>query len=249
MTTISGCSQQTDAKGDQLLIEVLRSLGRVLAAAGVSTRALEEHADCLLAAARTTGGPSEALNLGSMQRQCMEVMCLWRRDPRFLDSEGWPAALSLGEESTGFRALCREAGVTADPAELLEILGYFRAIHLDTNGTAVPLTPTFLLGPQSATGVVASDGVLKQLAGFLRVLEHNLLGVHEGRRPRFERACSVRVALELLPVFERFVAERAQEFIDSVDEWLERQKLIDSKSGETVEVGAGAYFLDAPTNK
>jgi hypothetical protein len=91
--------------------------------------------------------------------------------------------------------------------------------------------------------VVAPDGVLKQLTGFVRVLEHNLLRVPHGERPRFERACSVRVASELMPIFEQYLAERAQVFVDSIDEWLERQRVVPSKSGVTTEIGAGAYFL------
>jgi hypothetical protein len=45
-------------------------------------------------------------------------------------------------------------------------------------------------------------------------------------------------------VFDRLVRSRGQEFIDSIDEWLERNTKYESPSGTYVELGAGAYFLD-----
>jgi hypothetical protein len=56
--------------------------------------------------------------------------------------------------------------------------------------------------------------------------------------------CTVPIAIELLPVFERTVKERGQEFIDGLDEWLERHRNLDSASGTYSEVGVGAYFVD-----
>ena len=71
-----------------------------------------------------------------------------------------------------------------------------------------------------------------------------LLSVSGNGRPRFERACTVTVALELEPIFDRLVRNRGQEFIDSIDEWLERNTRVESPSGRYVELGAGAYFVD-----
>jgi hypothetical protein len=48
----------------------------------------------------------------------------------------------------------------------------------------------------------------------------------------------------MLPVAERFVRERGQDFIDTVDEWLIRQLSTGGPSdGSGIEIGAGAYFL------
>jgi hypothetical protein len=233
-----------DFPTEALLSEVLRSLGRVLAAAGISAECIEQHVAEVVAEARKTPQGAQALNLGSMQRECMELMCLWRRDGRFLDDSGLPAALTVDGSNQSFAALCQTARASSNPLDLLQLLDRFGAIRFDLDGRVVPETPTFILGSQSPSEVVASDGVLKQLSGFIRVLEHNLLMVRRGERPRFERSCSVRVATELLPVFEHYLSERAQLFIDSIDEWLERQSTVASKSGKSIEIGAGAYFLE-----
>lgn len=247
MDNSSGPFSVGEFNNDVLLRELLRSIGHVLGASGVSAESVVGHLDEFVDAVRTTALPVETVNLGSMQRECMELMCFWRRDSNFLSDQGLPRALSPYEGDRSFAALCRGARVPSPPQELLRVLIQFGAVYLDDDGNVVARTPTFILGTQLPTRVIAPDGYLRQLTGFVRVLEHNLLRVQEGYRPRFERTCSVRVATELVPVFERFLAERAQDFIDSIDEWLERQKSVISRSGETVEVGAGAYFLDVGT--
>ncbi len=173
----------------------------------------------------------------------MEILCLWRREPSFLDRDGLPLALPFDGDSRSFTALCQLARVQSVPSDLVQVLSIFGAINFDEDGNILPATPTFILGAHAKQSVVAPDGVLKQLTGFVRALEHNLLRVPTGERPRFERACSVRVAAELVPIFEQYLAERAQVFVDSIDEWLERQRAVPSKSGVTAEIGAGAYFL------
>jgi hypothetical protein len=120
----------------------------------------------------------------------------------------------------------------------------FGAIRLEDGGQVIPDTPTFLLSSGSGRSQLAFDGVLKQIAGFIKVIEHNVLNADSSTKRRFERACTVVVAEELLPVFERTVASRGQDFIDVLDEWLERHCTAVSSRNRYVEVGVGAYFVD-----
>jgi hypothetical protein len=171
----------------------------------------------------------------------MEVMCRWRRDSRFLDERGLPATLPDDGGAVSFHGLCRAAGARSEPALIRETLQEFGAIEAVAGNLLRPLTPTFLLGNGRAD--VAADGLLKQVAAFLRVVDHNT-SRSDHVLPRFERMCTVVIANELLPVFERTVRERGQEFIDGLDEWLERHCSVSSASETYVEVGAGAYFVD-----
>jgi hypothetical protein len=50
--------------------------------------------------------------------------------------------------------------------------------------------------------------------------------------------------MELEPILDRLVRSRGQEFIDSIDEWLERNTKVESPSGRYVELGAGAYLVN-----
>jgi len=171
----------------------------------------------------------------------MEVMCRWRRDSRFLDDQGLPVSLPQSGGEDSFVGLCRAAQVKSDVERLVHTLTEFGAVEIAEDGRITPLTPTFILG-RGAAGV-AVDGLLKQIAGFLRVVDHNT-EVESRSLPRFERICTVAIADELLPVFERTVRERGQEFIDGLDEWLERHRSVKSAANSYSEVGAGAYFVD-----
>ncbi|MGH8198431.1 MAG: hypothetical protein ACRETI_09685 [Steroidobacteraceae bacterium] len=182
--------------------------------------------------------------LGALLRDCMEVMCTWRRDVELVGNDGEPAPLDelLGVRS--FDALCKKAGCKHTSREILRALLDFGAVSIRNDGMVVSETPTFLLGRADAGGRVATDGLLKQLEGYLRVVHRNVCSVTGIGKPKFERACTVSVAMELEPIFDRLVRHRGQEFIDSIDEWLERNSKFESVSGRYVELGAGAYFMD-----
>lgn len=236
-------STHSSASTHELLAEVVGPLMRLLTAAGLTADDLHKCMSREMAETESIWAVSNSVHLGAKQRDCMEVMCLWRRSPEFLDKNGLPAMLPIRGEKGSFLALCRLADVESSPADLLETLIAFRAIHRNASDEVSPETPTFLLGSRAGNGSVAIDGVLKQLAGFVRVVEHNVRQASTGGRTRFERACTVVVAEELLPVFERAVRDRGQEFIDAQDEWLERHESTISPSGRYVEVGVGAYFV------
>jgi hypothetical protein len=234
-----------DVYPELLLDEVLASFGHLLAAIGVPPHQAGARLGALMASESVGQAGVPIVDLGRLQRDCMEVMCLWRRDPEFLDDDGLPKRLAPQAGPATFESLCRAAGTDSDPAQVLSVLIRFGAVCVDERGRLAPKTPTFLLAQREGQSLVARDGVLKQLSGFLRVLEHNVRLQQRGSRPRFERSCSVRLAAEMVPIFEVFVSDRGQQFIDSIDEWLERQKSVASSSGRTIEVGAGAYFLEA----
>jgi len=236
-------STHSGAPLDDLVPDVLRTLIAVLRMCGLSGAQLRAGVDEAIADTEgisTADGPAL---LGGRQRECMEVMCAWRRDKEFLGSDGLPADLPVDGPRQSFERLCRRAAVKTSPSDLLRTLIDFGAVRQLSSGCVQAATPTFLLGEPKIRHLVASDGVLKQLAGFAKTIEFNTRQAFEGGRPRFERACTVVVAAELLPVFERIVRERGQTFIDVLDEWLERHGGEASTSGSYVEIGAGAYFL------
>lgn len=237
-------STSSDATTSELLELITASLVRLLTAGGLAADEITASMNKALRNQETPTRTFQLLNLGQAQRDCMEVLCLWRRDPEFLTLDGVPAPLTAHGEASEFQALCKKAGVATDSAELLATLSRFGAIQLTGNECAVPKTPTFLLSSGPGSSPIAFDGVLKQIAGFIRVIEYNLFQTDANRQQRFERACTVVVAQELLPVFEKLVASRGQDFVDVIDEWLERHSVTDSPSNRYIEIGAGAYFVD-----
>ena len=237
-------SAKSDAGLEELVGELLEPLVRLFMAGGLSADDIRRQVQTAIDRQHFNSDAPASLNLGSRQRDCMEVMCVWRRNREFLGTDGLPIALPEGGAGPSFESLCRASGVASDPHSLLETLKSFGAVKVLTSGHIEAQTPTFLLGNPDSKGEIAADGVIKQIAGFVRSVEHNVLEAPGVGRTRFERACSVVVPAELVPIFERTVRERGQLFVDVLDEWLERHRDQASPSNQYFEVGAGAYFLD-----
>ena len=237
-------STLSDAGIEEVLAEVLRPLTNLLIQSGIPEPILAAGLDQVRAEINLRGRDGVPLRLGSKQRDCMELMCLWRRSQEFLGEDGLPAILPFDGTTGSFTKLCQMVSLIRSPIEFRETLTEFGAVRVLDDGSVSAHTPTFLLANPGQAGPMAADGVLKQLAGFLRVVEYNVRHSILGRKRRFERTCTVVLAEEYVPIFERAVRERGQVFIDVLDEWLERHREAESPSGRYVEVGAGAYFVD-----
>lgn len=233
-----------DRLGQELVEDVFSLFVDLLIAGGTSFDMIKNATVKALMNVAKMNAVTTFTELGSIQRDCMEVMCTWRRDTRFIDANGDPLRLRHDLGDSSFGALCKCAGCRNETSAILRTLIDFGAVSVDRDERIVSETPTFLLGRAQAGGRLAVDGVLKQLEGFLRVVHRNVCSVSGEQKPRFERACTVSVAAELEPVFDRLVRDRGQLFIDTVDEWLERNAKRESESGRHVELGAGAYFID-----
>jgi hypothetical protein len=227
-----------------LLNEVVKVFTELLIASGATISMIKLAMEHSVESSEENSVSTEFTDLGSLLRDCMEVMCAWRRDVELVDSDGEPKALQLIAASQSFETLCSKANCRHPSAEILKVLLEFGAVSKDSEGFIHSETPTFLLGRPSYGGRIATDGLLKQLEGFLGCVHRNVHSVAAGSKPKFERACTVTVALELEPIFDRLVRRRGQEFIDSIDEWLERNVKVDSPAGRYIELGAGAYYVD-----
>lgn len=238
-----------NSPNQELVESVVRQFVDLLVAGGTSAEMIKGAISKALANSADVSSVTTFTELGTIQRDCMEVMCTWRRDVKFVDCHGSPLALEHGVGDDMFGALCMQARCENNASAILKTLLEFGAVSIDTLGRIVPETPTFLLGRAHAGGRLAVDGVLNQLRGFLEVVHRNVCSVSGERKSKFERACTVSVAAELEPIFDRMVRSRGQEFIDSIDEWLERNAKRKSASGRYVELGAGAYFIDLGEGK
>lgn len=230
-------------QGQELLDDVVMLFTDLLSAAGATPQMIGNAASKAIANTVETKSQAKFTELGSLLRDCMEVMCAWRRDTSLVDDQGEPKRLEQSNGPTSFQQLCALTGCRHGWREVLTALLDFGAVTLDDDQCVVSRTPTFLLTRADAGGRLATDGLLKQLEGYLRVLHRNVLSVSGSDRPRFERACTVSVAAELEPVFDQVVRSRGQAFVDSIDEWLERNAKRESASGRYVELGVGAYFI------
>jgi hypothetical protein len=237
-------SLQSNRTGQALLDDVVSLFTDLVIANGATIPMIQTAMTKAIANAVESEATTSFTELGEVLRDCMEVMCTWRRDVELVDHEGKPAPLEKFGGTQSFANLCRKSGCKHESSDILQALLEFGAVSIRADGKIVSETPTFLLGRASAGGRLATDGLLKQLEGFLKVIHGNVRSVRGQGKPKFERACTVAIAQELEPIFERHLRARGQEFVDSIDEWLERHAKFESTSGRYVELGAGAYFID-----
>lgn len=229
--------------GQQLLDDVVRLFVDLLVAGGGTSSMINLAMTKAAAGVVTSDARTVFTELGALQRDCMEVMCRWRRDIDLVDAGGEPLPLEPWSGQPSFDILCKKVPCKNDSSVVLKALLDFGAVSIRSDGRICSETPTFLLGRASG-GVLATDGLLKQLEGYLRVVHRNVRSVAGPEKPKFERACTVSIASELEPIFDRLVRQRGQEFVDSVDEWLERNARHESASGQYLELGVGAYYVD-----
>ena len=235
---------ESENHGQVLLNEVVKLFTDLLNASGASMPMIRTAMENALHSTSQYSAPTSFTDLGSLLRDCMEVMCTWRRDVDLVNLDGEPIALPLQADKASFESLCKKAHCRRPFPEILGVLLEFGAVSKDAKGLIRSETPTFILGRAMSGGRLATDGLLKQLEGFLICVHRNVRSVAGDGISKFERACTVTVALELEPVFAQLVRSRGQEFIDSIDEWLERNTRIESPSQRYIELGAGAYYID-----
>jgi hypothetical protein len=244
-----GPADAEERHGQRLLNDVVRLFIDLVAAGGATQPMIEQAVKIATASPAQQGDSTVFTELGTLQRDCMEVMCTWRRDASFLDEEGLPLPLYQNSGPRSFSELCRRAGCKHRIDQVLNALVDFGAVTICSDGAVVSETPTFLLGRAASVGRLATDGLLKQLEGYLGVVHRNVCSVRGEKPSRFERACTVSVAAELEPIFDRLVRERGQVFIDSIDEWLERHRRHESPSGAYCDLGAGVYYINLGARK
>jgi hypothetical protein len=235
---------ESDEHGQNLINEIVQRFTDLLVAGGASMPMIEAAMTQAVECANDRKVTTKFTELGSLLRDCMEVMCTWRRDIDFVDENGEPRPLSIGSHKFSFETLCARSKCRHSPTEIVNALLEFGAVSQSQEGTIQSETPTFLVGRATSGGKLATDALIKHLQGFLHCVHRNVCSFSGDGKPKFERACTVTVARELEPVFDRLVRYRGQEFIDSIDEWLERNRKVESPSGRYVELGAGAYFVD-----
>jgi hypothetical protein len=244
MRAANSSIHETEYHGQVLLNEVVQLFTDLLIASGASTAMIKCAMESSVQGVSENCASTRFTDLGSLLRDCMEVMCTWRRDVDLVDSAGEPIELPIATGALNFDILCKKANCRQPANKILHSLVEFGAVSISASGLVKSETPTFILGRASFGGRLATDALLKHLEGFLHCVHRNVRSVGGAGKPKFERACTVTVAAELEPIFDRLVSRRGQEFIDSIDEWLERNVEVDSPTARYIELGAGAYYVD-----
>ncbi len=174
---------------------------------------------------------------------CCDVVLKWRRDPRFLDSEGLPNCLSPEGHASSFSELARIAAPGEEWPKLLANMTDLGVVRITDQKTIELISDSVVACSGQDGSVIASECVLEHICGFLGSVEYNVFDKPSREKGRFERACYATVPKELVPVLQDLVRSRGQNFVDVIDEWLARRSIKSADGVESVLVGAGAYVF------
>lgn len=222
---------------------LIRRVFRILKRCGISESELREIVEQAIPTSDSILEPR--LNSATARQiiTCSDVVLRWRRDSKFLTSEGLPDLLSLNGASPSFSELVEAVSPSDSPAELLATmkeLGVVRKLEFEK----IELISESVVACSGRDGsVIASEPVLEHICGFLGSVEYNLFDKPSSANGRFERACYASVPANLVPVLEKLVSSRGQDFVDVIDEWLARRAIRPTNDASSVLVGAGAYVF------
>jgi len=239
----------TSSSVDQRVDELAAVLVAILEACNVDPRGLIGALSAIVESTRNRTTSSPIWASSDMHLACTQVVFVWRRDPEYLDAYGNTKPLNETGGTASFFALCERAAPGQSAKGLLEYLSELGAVRRMADGTVELLTESVLACAARPQRMVAPETVLMHLQGFLGTVSSNLLRGDEDPPARFERACYGDIPERLVPVFQQLVAARGQNFIDSIDEWLDRHRARNGGDGATAKVGAGAYVLLHRSNK
>ncbi len=235
--------------GTAYLEDVIRRLFRILGACGFPRQEIARATYRLLEGLEGADVERKRLSASANQHIALaDAVLRWRRDPEFVGADGLPAPLPFLGQRGSFSRLLQLVAPEEDPTRSLEYMIEVGAVVSDLRQRVTLLSESLLTCTGRDLARVSPVPVLLHLNSFLGSVEHNLTERSGPRSGRFERACYASVPANLVPILERFVESRGQDFIDVVDEWLSRQpKPDDQRHGVTV--GAGAYVFVQPEIK
>jgi hypothetical protein len=176
---------------------------------------------------------------------CCDAVFRWRHEPDFLDISGTPRRLAASGRPPSFESLISDAKA-GSPERCLKYLQALGAVRQCLDGTVELLTDSVLACSGRRGAFVSPKTVLSHLVDFVSTVRFNLETKESNEGGRFERACFGRIPSSYIPILQRLLDDRGQNFIDGVDEWLARHRSTDAELSDIRMVGVGAYMYVRP---
>ena len=173
------------------------------------------------------------------------VIAAWRRDRKFLDTEGKPALLPMAGSDVSFSELVKRFSGDVPVRATLDELIRVGAVERLEDGRVSLLTRSYVPEHSDADKlhILGTDVAL-----LISTIDHNMNPSSVG--PFFQRKVAYNnLPDEVLPDFRKHSAKRAQTFLESLDRWLARH---DRDVNATVrgtgrnQAGIGIYYFEEP---
>ncbi len=222
---------------------LLRRVFRILRGCGISEPELRQMATLAVNEIIRIPDAQPSRVTARQAMMCCDVVLKWRRDCRFVDSNGLPDQLSIHEAENSFESLIRACAPEADVGALLETMIELGVVRLTEDKRVELISDSVVTCSGQEGTAIASECVLEHICGFLGSVEFNVFDKPSRAKGRFERACYASVPRDLVPVLQQLVNARGQDFVDVIDEWLARRSVRSGEQRDTLLVGAGAYMF------
>lgn len=222
---------------------LLRRVFRILRGCGISEPNLRQMAAAAVNELANIPDSQPSRVTARQAIMCCDLVLKWRRDCRFVDSNGLPAQLVLEEGPSSFDELVRSSALGEDTESLLATMEELGVVRINDEGRVELISDSVVACSGQDGLAIASECVLEHICGFLGSVEFNVFDKPSRAKGRFERACYASVPRDLVPIIQQLVSARGQDFIDVIDEWLARRAVKTTVRQERVLVGAGAYVF------
>ncbi len=186
----------------------------------------------------------------SMTRTLMEVLHKWHTDPQFVGPYGIPLELEMaGPKGKSFRELVGFVNPLVSPKDALDELMRLRAVVWsgETHFRAVSraLIPVEEMSPAQ---LELFANALTRLAD---TVQFNLDPKNSSKRLEQAVISDHGLPKEIVPVFEKYVRERAMELLVEIDNWLSPYSTKESPHSEPPErIGVAVFqFVDRPQDR
>lgn len=171
------------------------------------------------------------------------VIAGWVRDPNFLDATGNPKPLSLEGSRWSFAELVKAHGGDVPPRAVLDEMLSVGAVRMVGDRRVELLTKAYLpVGDEPAMlNILGTD-----TAYLIETIDHNVSHKDDGRY--FQR----KVAYDNVPIeagekFRTLSADKAQQLLESLDDWLarhDRDTTLSVTGTGRKKVGLGIYYFE-----
>jgi hypothetical protein len=171
----------------------------------------------------------------------------WHQDPLYVNSKGQPLPLPTHGVAPSFQSLFEVYGGDTPEQTLVRELLAASSVESDSEGRYVA-TRRYHMPANMDVGNIRFFGT--NLHDHAQTLSNNLSD--DGSPKRLEGfAVDDRIDPEAADKFREFINQKGQQFLEDVDEWLNRHRLdaTESKTTSPVRLGLGMYAIQGDLPK
>jgi len=186
----------------------------------------------------------------TLARLVVQVLHNWHTDPRYVGPYGIPLELEFDTpHDRSIRSLVAEIDPTASAGKALEEL--LRAGSVAYSGEKhYRAVRRWVINPE-ALSPLSIEYFADTLTHLAHTIEHNF-NLVDTESKRLERRVFADRGLprKLLPTFEAYARERANQFLSDIDDWIAHSVSTDSKgSGSKLDAGINVFLYVEPPSQ